>query len=72
MSMRSDVSSDSENYVLVNLQDQGKIDAVFGIDNTIRITAVEEATEVIEETPDTQSEKSMDSVCKRKDIVSIL
>ncbi|EFN69653.1 UHRF1-binding protein 1-like [Camponotus floridanus] len=72
MSMRSDVSSDSENYVLVNLQDQGKIDAVFGIDNTIRITAVEEATEVIEETPDTQSEKSMDSVCKRKDIVSMV
>lgn len=71
VSMRSDVSSDSENYVLVSLQDQGKIDAVFGIDNTIRITAVEEATEVVEETPDTQSEKSMDSVCKRKDIVSI-
>nr|XP_012229083.1 PREDICTED: LOW QUALITY PROTEIN: UHRF1-binding protein 1-like [Linepithema humile] len=71
ISMRSDVSSDSENYVLVNLQDQGKIDAVFGIDNSIRITAVEEATEVVEETPDTQSEKSMDSVCKRKDIVSM-
>ncbi|XP_026823557.1 UHRF1-binding protein 1 isoform X6 [Ooceraea biroi] len=71
VSMRSDVSSDSENYVLVNLQDQGKIDAVFGIDSTIRITAVEEATEVVEETPDTQSEKSMDSVCKRKDIVSM-
>lgn len=71
VSMRSDVSSDSENYVLVSLQDQGKIDAVFGIDNTIRITAVEEATEVVEETPDTQSEKSMDSVCKRKDIVSM-
>lgn len=72
VSMRSDVSSDSENYVLVNLQDQGKIDAVFGIDNTIRITAVEEATEVVEETPDTQSEKSMDSMCKRKDLVSIV
>ncbi|XP_011633226.1 UHRF1-binding protein 1-like isoform X1 [Pogonomyrmex barbatus] len=71
VSMRSDVSSDSENYVLVSLQDQGKIDAVFGIDNSIRITAVEEATEVVEETPDTQSEKSMDSVCKRKDIVSM-
>ncbi|KAG5344299.1 UH1BL protein, partial [Acromyrmex heyeri] len=62
VSMRSDVSSDSENYVLVSLQDQGKIDAVFGIDNSIRITTVEEATEVVEETPDTQSEKSMDSV----------
>lgn len=71
VSMRSDVSSDSENYVLVSLQDQGKIDAVFGIDNSIRIAAVEEATEVVEETPDTQSEKSMDSVCKRKDIVSM-
>ncbi|XP_077258947.1 bridge-like lipid transfer protein family member 3B isoform X2 [Temnothorax americanus] len=71
VSMRSDVSSDSENYVLISLQDQGKIDAVFGIDNSIRITAVEEATEVVEETPDTQSEKSMDSVCKRKDIVSM-
>ncbi|EFN85936.1 UHRF1-binding protein 1-like isoform X2 [Harpegnathos saltator] len=71
VSMRSDVSSDSENYVLVNLQDQGKTDA-FGIDNTIRITAVEEATEVVEETPDTQSEKSMDSVCKRKDLVSMV
>ncbi|KYQ54512.1 UHRF1-binding protein 1-like protein, partial [Trachymyrmex zeteki] len=71
VSMRSDVSSDSENYVLVSLQDQGKIDAVFGIDNSIRITAVEEATEVVEETPDTQSEKSMDSVCKRKDLVSM-
>ncbi|KYN40299.1 UHRF1-binding protein 1-like protein [Trachymyrmex septentrionalis] len=70
VSMRSDVSSDSENYVLVSLQDQGKIDAVFGIDNSIRITAVEEATEVVEETPDTQSEKSMDSVCKRKDLAS--
>ncbi|KAG5322263.1 UH1BL protein, partial [Pseudoatta argentina] len=62
VSMRSDVSSDSENYVLVSLQDQGKIDAVFGIDNSIGITTVEEATEVVEETPDTQSEKSMDSV----------
>ncbi|XP_011862998.1 PREDICTED: UHRF1-binding protein 1 isoform X1 [Vollenhovia emeryi] len=71
VSMRSDVSSDSENYVLVSLQDQGKIDAVFGIDNSIRVAAVEEATEVVEETPDTQSEKSMDSVCKRKDIVSM-
>ncbi|KAL0134373.1 hypothetical protein PUN28_001277 [Cardiocondyla obscurior] len=70
MSMRSDVSSDSENYVLVSLQDQSKVDA-FGIDNSIRITTVEEATEVKEETPDTQSEKSMDSVCKRKDIVSM-
>ncbi|XP_020279805.1 UHRF1-binding protein 1 isoform X2 [Pseudomyrmex gracilis] len=71
VSIRSDVSSDSENYVLVSLQDQGKFDALFGIDNTIRITTVEEATEVVEETPDTQSERSMDSVCKRKDIVSI-
>ncbi|XP_076231903.1 bridge-like lipid transfer protein family member 3B isoform X2 [Calliopsis andreniformis] len=71
VSIRSDVSSDSENYVLVSLQDQEKMDAMFSVDNTIRITAVEEASEVVEETPDTQSEKSMDSACKRKDIVSM-
>ncbi|XP_076665123.1 bridge-like lipid transfer protein family member 3B isoform X3 [Andrena cerasifolii] len=70
-SIRSDVSSDSENYVLVTLQDQERLDTMFTVDNTIRITAVEEASEVVEETPDTQSEKSMDSVCKRKDIVSM-
>lgn len=71
VSIRSDVSSDSENYVLISLQDQEKIDAMFSIDNTLRVTAVEEASEVVEETPDTQSEKSMDSVCKRKDIVRL-
>ena len=68
ISMQSDVSSDSEHYV-ITLEDQGKIDAVFNVDNSIRISAVEEASEVVEETPDTQSEKSMDSVCKRKDLV---
>lgn len=71
VSIRSDVSSDSENYVLINLQDQEKLDTMFSVDNSIRITTVEEASEVVEETPDTQSEKSMDSVCKRKDIVSM-
>ncbi|XP_076544408.1 bridge-like lipid transfer protein family member 3B isoform X4 [Osmia lignaria lignaria] len=71
VSIRSDVSSDSENYVLISLQDQEKMDAMFSVDNTLRVTAVEEASEVVEETPDTQSEKSMDSVCKRKDIVSM-
>ncbi|XP_006613340.1 UHRF1-binding protein 1 isoform X2 [Apis dorsata] len=72
VSIRSDVSSDSENYVLVSLQDQEKLDTMFSVDNSIRIAAVEEASEVVEETPDTQSEKSMDSVCKRKDIVSMI
>lgn len=71
VSMQSDVSSDSENYVVVSLEDQEKMDAVFNVDNGIRITTVEEASEVVEETPDTQSEKSMDSVCKRKDLVSV-
>ncbi|XP_015435218.1 PREDICTED: UHRF1-binding protein 1 [Dufourea novaeangliae] len=71
VSIRSDVSSDSENYVLISLQDQEKLDAMFCVDNTINITPVEEASEVVEETPDTQSEKSLDSVCKRKDIVSM-
>ncbi|XP_015598696.1 UHRF1-binding protein 1-like isoform X2 [Cephus cinctus] len=71
ISMRSDVSSDSENYVVVSLEDQEKVDAMFAIDNTIRITSVEEASEVVEETPDTQSERSVDSVCKRRDLVSM-
>lgn len=70
VSMRSDASSDSENYVVVSLEDQEKMDATFALDNSIRVAAVEEASEVIEETPDTQSEKSLDSVCKRKDLVS--
>lgn len=70
-SMRSDVSSDSENYVIVSLENQERIDAVFALENPIRITSVEEASEVVEETPDTQSEKSLDSSCKRKDIVSL-
>lgn len=69
ISMQSDVSSDSENYVVVSLEDQEKMDAVFNVDNSIRITTVEEASEVVEETPDTQSEKSLDSICKRKDLV---
>ncbi|KAK2582855.1 hypothetical protein KPH14_008937 [Odynerus spinipes] len=71
VSMRSDISSDSENYVLINLQDQEKSDGIFPVDNIIRITAVEEASEVVEETPDTQSEKSVDSACKRKDLISV-
>ena len=70
VSMRSDASSDSENYVVVSLEEQEKMDAVFAVDNSIRVAAVEEASEVVEETPDTQSEKSLDSVCKRKDLVS--
>ena len=70
VSMRSDASSDSENYVVVSLEDQEKMDATFAVDNSIRAAAVEEASEVVEETPDTQSEKSLDSVCKRKDLVS--
>ena len=69
ISVQSDVSSDSENYLVVSLEDQEKMDAVFNVDNSIRIAAVEEASEVVEETPDTQSEKSLDSVCKRKDLV---
>lgn len=70
VSMRSDISSDSENYVVVSLEEQEKMESVFGSLNPTGITTVEEAREVVEETPDTQSEKSMDSVCKRKDLVS--
>lgn len=70
VSMRSDVSSDSENYVVVSLEEQERADASFSVDNTIRITSVEEASEVVEETPDTQSERSMESVCRRRDLVN--
>ncbi|CAG5077279.1 Similar to Uhrf1bp1l: UHRF1-binding protein 1-like (Mus musculus) [Cotesia congregata] len=72
VSMRSDLSSDSENYIVVSLEDQEKSDSLFGNLNVSNITAVEEASEVIEETPDTQSEKSLDSACKRKDLVSMV
>ncbi|KAG8035486.1 hypothetical protein G9C98_006932 [Cotesia typhae] len=72
VSMRSDLSSDSENYIVVSLEDQEKSDSLFGNLNVTNITAVEEASEVIEETPDTQSEKSLDSACKRKDLVSMV
>lgn len=72
VSMRSDVSSDSENYIVVTLEDQEKADALFGGLNCTGITTVEEASEVIEETPDTQSEKSLDSTSKRKDLVSMV
>ncbi|XP_015124698.1 UHRF1-binding protein 1-like [Diachasma alloeum] len=69
VSMRSDMSSDSENYLVEKLEEG---DSFFGGLNVTGITAVEEATEVVEETPDTQSEKSMDSACKRKDLVSMI
>ncbi|XP_011309314.1 UHRF1-binding protein 1-like [Fopius arisanus] len=69
VSMRSDMSSDSENYVADKLEEG---DSFFGGLNVTGITTVEEATEVVEETPDTQSEKSMDSACKRKDLVSMI
>ncbi|XP_008557479.1 bridge-like lipid transfer protein family member 3A [Microplitis demolitor] len=72
VSMRSDISSDSENYIVVTLEEQEKSDSLFGNLNVTNITAVEEASEVIEETPDTQSEKSLDSACKRKDLVSMV
>lgn len=70
VSMRSDASSDSENYIVVSLEEQERTDASFSVDNTMQITTVEEASEVVEETPDTQSERSMDSVCRRRDLVN--
>lgn len=72
ISIRSDVSSDSENFVVASLEGQEKVDAMFAVDNVIRAVPVEEASEVVEETPDTQSEKSMDSVCRRKDLVTLI
>lgn len=75
MSVRSDVSSDSENYVQINIPAEETSDAMFTIhtDNTqFKASAVELAAEVIEEdnSATTPSEHSIASSYKRRDIVS--
>lgn len=81
LSIRSDASSDSENYVVVNM-DSGErnmecIDAMFRVqgvnyDVPARATVVEMANEVIEDdnTVTTPSEHSLASTYKRRDLVS--
>ncbi|XP_033611265.1 UHRF1-binding protein 1-like isoform X3 [Cryptotermes secundus] len=92
VSLRSDASSDSENYVVVNMGgDSGAadklvfecMDAMFRVDpssshgETPLPQQLEVASEVVPEEEDatatttTPSEHSVDSSCKRKDLVSM-
>ncbi|PSN57252.1 hypothetical protein C0J52_02548 [Blattella germanica] len=94
VSLRSDASSDSENYVVVNMTggDSGTadrsvsecVDAMFHVDpsavrggETPLPQQLELASEVVPEEEDatatttTPSERSVDSSCKRRDLVSM-
>lgn len=78
VSIRSDASSDSENYVVVNMGAEGdrnieSIDAMFRVPGyQYENKVVEMAREVLEEenTLTTTSDHSLTSSCKRRDIVS--
>lgn len=79
VSIRSDASSDSDNYVLVANYEPGSIDAMFRVqgmtyDTPARNNVVEMASEVIEEenSATTPSEHSLASTYKRRDLVSKL
>ncbi|GLV35400.1 uncharacterized protein CBL_01450 [Carabus blaptoides fortunei] len=82
VSIRSDASSDSENYVVVNLESGERnvecMDAMFKVqgvnyDVPPRAAVVEMASEVIEDenTVTTPSEHSLASTYKRRDLVSV-
>ncbi|KAF5308895.1 hypothetical protein FQR65_LT00595 [Abscondita terminalis] len=76
VSIRSDASSDSENYVVVNMGMEGdrnteSLDAMFRVPGyQYENRNVEIAKEVVEEDT-TTSEHSLTSSCKRKDLVSV-
>lgn len=92
VSLRSDASSDSENYVVVNMSGGDSsaaermvecVDAMFQVDprsgcgETSLPQQLEVASEVLAEdeeataTTTTSSERSVDSSCKRRDLVSM-
>ena len=72
--MRSDVSSDSDNFILVNMDSDrtdsglGGMEAAFRVDNNPPAASIELASEVFEEA--TPSEVSDPSSFRRKDLVS--
>jgi hypothetical protein len=90
VSLRSDASSDSENYVVVNMGGDSSaadkivfecVDAMFQVDPSSHGEStlpqqLEVASEVVPEEEDatatttTPSERSVDSSCKRRDLVS--
>lgn len=72
LSVRSDGSSDSERFIVVNLEQErtDMLDAMFALPpNTTRV--VEEASEVVEE-DETPSERSEVSLFRRRDMVRCL
>ncbi|XP_031339303.1 UHRF1-binding protein 1-like isoform X3 [Photinus pyralis] len=77
LSIRSDASSDSENFVVVNMGMDGdrnaeSLDAMFRVPGYVYERNVEMAKEVIEEeNTTTTSDHSLTSSCKRKDLVSV-
>jgi hypothetical protein len=73
MSVRSDGSSDSERFIVVNLEHErtDMLDAVFLLPNSSATRPVEEASEVVEE-DETPSEHSEVSLFRRRDMVCIL
>lgn len=77
MSIRSDVSSDSENYIFLNMEQDSmqKADDMFIVPEFMSQNKgmVEIASEVIEEesTITSTSEHSLTSSCRRKDLVTM-
>lgn len=74
ISIRSDASSDSEKFILINCEaDMPGIDLMFVVNEfSYEQVRVEEAAEVIEEESTlSTSEHSVASSCRRKDLVNI-
>ncbi|XP_076255690.1 bridge-like lipid transfer protein family member 3B isoform X1 [Rhynchophorus ferrugineus] len=74
MSIRSDVSSDSEQIVMINYEEDVRgVDYMFFVNGMPELERVEEAAEVIEEesTMTSTSDHSLTSSCRRKDLVCI-
>ncbi|KAF5297495.1 hypothetical protein FQA39_LY12089 [Lamprigera yunnana] len=77
ISIRSDASSDSENFVVVNMGMEGKrntesLEAMFRVPGyQYEPTNVEVGREVVEEENTTTSNHFLTSSCKRKDLVSV-
>ncbi|KAF5286738.1 hypothetical protein FQA39_LY04160 [Lamprigera yunnana] len=77
ISIRSDASSDSENFVVVNMGMEGErntesLEAMFRVPGyQYEPTNVEVGREVVEEENTTTSDHSLTSSCKRKDLVSV-
>lgn len=75
ISVRSDVSSDSEQIVMINFEEDVRgMDFMFHVNDMHEFERVEEASEVIEETSTvtSTSDHSLTSSCRRKDLVNMI